>query len=620
MFGIKKKSKKSNKHKSPKKLPKFKGQSGFTYPFGFIENDAYLFLGRQTWSIFDIVFQYGTNRQVGIGWVTRLIPSSLIEDGKVILVQRQKGVPKDVEDSIVGKRINSSALTMDNNQDSDARENSKNSSRITDLGIAASLSKNDVIVDSDIVLIVKGKRPKDVEQVIHDLKLNYQNDDIHGVLIVRRTGEQLKSLKEILIGIHDDSYHNTDMTTVAAGRMFMPSAGFSDPRGVFVGIDRYSLINNNPAIIDFSDIRNAVIYMGGVRPYVSIGGYEGGAFMQNGGTAVSHVIADGNYLNGGRTHHIVLSHNDFHTTDSLVFDMNKEAINPFEVFGSPETVVQDANANFDKVNTMLLMAAGAENNDYIKANLKSNLIDWYTYKARGNGIYSPDPEHEPIKAQRILASDDHSEYPVPGDFLLNANNMMSEAQSPEERRDAKLMYQVLSNLVASYPSVFNKHTTLPNVFTSNDRNIYYDLSNLGEDQKLTSIVFLNTLAYVTHRALPGEVIVIDGIDEMDLPVETLYTYKKRMDRKNIGLISVFEHTNRSINPISYEDFTGRLNQQDMVVLGGITPDDEVAFGRSWQESLPRTVANQLKGAKKGILYFYRNRDHLGALVDTHLIL
>lgn len=615
MFGKKRK-------KKGLKVAKFIGDPGFTYPFGYTVTDPYLFLGKWVISVFDIAFQYGTNNPAPVGWVTRLIPRQLLTSGTVIFIQRQQKVPKSVADKITGKTMHNNASTMLNTNSSDAKENSKNSSRVDDIDIAAALSKQDVMIDSDVKILIKGKTPKDVENVVRQLRMQYKANDVHGIMLVRRTGEQLEQLKNLLVETSGDAFHNTDMDSVAAGRLFTPSAGFSDAHGTIVGVDVHSMIANNSAIIDFSNINNAVVYMGGVQPYVSIDGFEGGASMQNGGVAVSHVIADGNYLNGGRTHHIVLSHNDYHTSDSFVFDMSKEAINPFEVFGTPETVKQDANANFDKVNTMFLMAAGVEDNDYIKNHLKKEIMDWFIYRAKGNGIYTEDPDNEPVRAQRILAGDDHENYPVPGDFLLNMNNMVSDAakSSPEERREAKLMYETLSTLVSAYPSIFNKTTTLPNVFKAKYRNIYYDLSNLGEDQRLTSISFLNVLAYVTHRALPGEMIVIDGLDEINLPVDALMNYKKRMDRKGIKLISVFEHINNPVNPISYENFCGRLSQQDMVVLGGITADDAENFSRSWQQDLPGTVVKQLIAAESGILYFYRKSDRIGALIDTHLIL
>ncbi|STP93476.1 Uncharacterised protein [Enterococcus faecalis] len=161
---------------------------------------------------------------------------------------------------------------------------------------------------------------------------------------------------------------------------------------------------------------------------------------------------------------------------------------------------------------------------------------------------------------------------------------------------------------------------MPDVYKATDRNIYYDISALGSNKKIASAVFLNVLAYVTNRALEGEQIVIHGLDKINVPVDLLTPYKDRIDRKNIGLITVFEESESEVNPKSYAKFSGRLTRQDAVVLGGLTEDELMYINQSWRKELPVPVANKLLEANNGILYFYRKRDRVGALVNTHLIL
>ncbi len=93
-----------------------------------------------------------------------------------------------------------------------------------------------------------------------------------------------------------------------------------------------------------------------------------------------------------------------------------------------------------------------------------------------------------------------------------------------------------------------------------------------------------------------------------------------MIEKNIGLITVFEESESEVNPKSYAKFSGRLTRQDAVVLGGLTEDELMYINQSWRKELPVPVANKLLEANNGILYFYRKRDRVGALVNTHLIL
>lgn len=172
----------------------------------------------------------------------------------------------------------------------------------------------------------------------------------------------MEDLENLFTHIKADAWHSSDMATVAAGRIFTIKR-FSDTTGTYVGTDISALLSNNPSIIDFTGVNNAVVFMGGVSVFGSIAGMEGGAMFQNSGSAVAHVISEANYLSGKRVHHIVLSQFSYHSSDSLVFDMSKESINPLETFGTPETVQLDATANFNKATAVMLLLSNVANEE-----------------------------------------------------------------------------------------------------------------------------------------------------------------------------------------------------------------------------------------------------------------
>lgn len=606
---------------------KFQGDRGFTYPFGYQEEDAYLFVGhKKVICVFDVLIQYGTHNPAAIGWLLNLIPKEEIESGRVIFVQRQKGMEKNEEYEIKEKHIESNIATISSSSSGgSATQNAQNADRVQDMVIAGKLAgEGDNIVDSDVRLVIKAKTPEKVESVITELKNAYKNADVKGIILVRRTGEHLREMQSLFSDVSADAWHSSDVTSVAAGRLFLPSSGFSDPSGTFVGTDLSALLSNNPSIIDFSGVNNAVIFMGGVSAYCSVGGVEGGDLLHNSGSAVAHVISEANYLSGKRIHHIMLSEFDYRAPDSLVFDMEKEAINPLEVFGTPETVQKDATANFNKATTMMLLLANTDGEDYAKLEqeAKSLLIDWFIHTANNTGLYTDDPENHPTRAYRILATDNHENYPTPYDFLPVLQDNVARRSIDGERamERADFLYRSLQTAFNEYPNIFHKPTTLPNVYTAKDRNIYYDISGLTENKKVAGAVFLNVLAYVTNRALSGEQIVIHGLDKIDIPQKHLLAYKERIDRKNIGLITVFEHSESDVNPKTYSQFVGRLSRQDAVVLGGLTEDELKYINESWRQPLPVPVSQYLLKAENQVLYFYRKRDRIGALVNTHLIL
>lgn len=625
------KQKKAEQKAAKKAEAAFAADRGFVNPFGYRETDPYLFVGNRVFSIFDIIIQYGTNNPAKIGWVKDIIPRNMLRSGEVVIVQRQRGMPKKTEDEIIAKKLKSSMKTTENTKTDDAREESQNHRRVDDMQLAIALSGHDDedIIDSDLRLMIKAKTPQRVEQVLEDLKKNYQDHGVHGIIFVRRTGTQMKELRELLGSVSADGWHAADMATVSAGRLFLPSSGFSDRTGVYVGTDEQALITNNPALIDFympgGRAINAIVFMGGVRPDVSIGGLAGDSLANSGGTAVSHVLTEPAYLDGKRVHHIVLSPDmaDYHAPDSLYFDLTKETINPLEVFGTPETVEFDAPTTFEKFTRMALILGDSYSDQEKFTMMQKTLIDWFIYRANGSGMYTTDVRAEPLKANRILATADHEHYPTPLDFqaelIAQANGASN--MDPETARNARFLRDTMEIVFRKYNTVFGQHTTLPDTFTRNDRNIYYDLSKVREDRKLKGVMLINTLAYVTHRALEGEVIVVDGLDSVDIPPESIRPYKERMQRKNIGLVTVFEEeNNKKVNPETFAEFCGRLSVQDVVVLGGLNATTLDYITKSWHQSLPKVVSDRLLDAQDGILYFYRATDHTGALINTHLVL
>jgi hypothetical protein len=604
------------------------GERGFTYPFGYKEEDAYIILGQKKFiGIFDVLFQYGTNNPASIGWLLKLIPKEQIERGNIQFIQREKGMDKDREEDIIDTEIEVNVSTLENSKDErNAKERTQNSQRIRDMKLSGDLAGvQDTIVDSDVCLVVKSDSAEGVEQTLKEIKKAYKHNSVKGVMFVRRTGEQLNELKNLLTTVRADPWHSSDMSTISASKIFLPSSGFSDEQGVYVGTDISSLLSHNPSIIDFKGVRNAIVFMGGVSVYGSIGGIEGGSLLANGGSAVAHVMADSNYLLGKRTHHIMLSKFDYTSPDSLVFDMTKESINTLETFGSIETVQKDATANFNKATAVMLLIAktgNAEKKLELEAELKELLVDWVINRANNGGIYTKNPEREPNKARTILATENHKDYPTLYDFLpaLETNVAKRAIEGEGPRKLASFLQKTLKTAFNEYPNIFHKETTLPDSFKANDRNIYYDISGLENDRKVAGAVFLNTLAYVTNRALNGEQIIIHGLDNVEIPLEEIIPYKEKMESKNIGLITVFNGSEKQINPITYSTFVGKFPVQDMVVLGGLVPTELQNIETVWGRKLPEQVSTTLLESNQNILYFYRKRDRISALIKTHLIL
>lgn len=619
---------KRRKKRAAKRRAHFSGQSGFVSDDGYVEFNGYIRVGTtgEYIAIFDVHFKYGTYGKAEIGWLNKLIPSDLLRKGRIFFAYREKGMSKSAEDEILSHKLNSRLKTMQSQKESsDVRESAKQEAEGDDIILAKKLSKTENIVDSDVSLIVKASTPERLEDVIKELRQNYRDRGVLGVMLTRKTGQQIKEFLSLPHHVYANAWHSSDMQSTAAARLFLPSSGFADLHATVVGTDIHSYLANTPSIIDFNNIRHAVVMTGGIKGRLSLGGIEGSGIIPNFGSAWAHVIADDNYLvNGTRTHHIVLRPFDYHAYDSKVFDMRQYTINSLEVYGTPENVQADANDNFDKVVEIITMLMEDEKPDpAIRGQLYRQLLEWMIYRANGNGLYTADPEHEPTLANRILATQDHQNYPTLQDFILELQSMVaSEAtKDGEARKRAEMVLNAVLNASRRFPKVFNAKTNIPDTLTKNDRNIYYDLSHLGGSRMIKGAMFLNVLAYVTNRASPGDMIVVHGIDAVKVKPSILKSYRDRMDRKDIGLITTFEERNdEDMNISTLNDFIHPLVDQDLVVIGGIQKETTQRIADSWSRPLPKIVQTDLSANRDSIFFVYRARDFGSAVINTHLIL
>lgn len=623
-----KKKLKERKARRKQREKMFKGQSGFLSDKGYVEYEGYVHLGKdgKYMSVFDVLIQYGTHNPEKIGWLTDLIPSQPIINGDIYFAFREKRMGKNEENTTFAKTINARAVTMMNdNSSKDVREDSKKEMELTDIKLTKDLSKDEGIIDNDITLIIKADTPEKLEKTIQELKQNYKDDGIKGIILVRKTTQQMKSIKGIFHTIYADAWHGSDIESVDASKLFLPSSGFADEFGTFVGEDVHSFLVNNPTIIDFSNVRHAVIHTGHINGRASLGGLAGTKMIPNFGSAWAHVIAEDNYLvNGKRNHYINLIPFEYQAPNAKVFDMNKYSINALETYGHKSTVMEDANNNFAKVTEIIMMLLDNQEPDpKTRTTLQNRLVDWMIYRAGGQGMYTTDPQKEPTRAWRILATNNHENYPTIQDFITELQSMVQEEDQKGEqaRGRAEMLLNAVRTAARTYPSVFSEKTNIPDTLTKEDRNIYYDLSHVTQDPVVKGAMFLNTLAYVVNRAQAGDLIIVNGIDSIKINPKILRNYRDVMDRAGIGLITTFEEReDEDMNVKTLNDFIHPLSTQDVVVVGGVTPKSLDWLNYSWNRDLPSTVQNDLQQNMDGRFYLYRAQDYCSAVIDSHLIL
>ena len=152
--------------------------------------------------------------------------------------------------------------------------------------------------------------------------------------------------------------------------------------------------------------------------------------------------------------------------------------------------------------------------------------------------------------------------------------------------------------------------------------LHTNLSKVSKnDRTIKGAIFLNTLSYAVKRANPGDMLIITGIDTININPKILKYYREVLDRKNVGLIVTFEERkNDKVNVDTLNDFVKPLSNQDLVVLGGMTQDSLRLINHSWSRELPAIVSSELLKNSSSVFYVYRASDFGSAVIDTQLVL
>ena len=105
-------------------------------------------------------------------------------------------------------------------QSTDIRENAKKQAEYKDILLTEELSKDDTVVDSDCILAIMSNSPEGILKTEKELRQNYKDDGKRGLMLVRRTAHQMETLKTIFHTTAADVWHNSDVTKIAATRLF----------------------------------------------------------------------------------------------------------------------------------------------------------------------------------------------------------------------------------------------------------------------------------------------------------------------------------------------------------------------------------------------------------------
>lgn len=240
-------------------------------------------------------------------------------------------------------------------------------------------------------------------------------------------------------------------------------------------------------------------------------------------------IANDTVEQGHRVFHIVANDFGYQVDDENeeVFDLSKGYLNPIEMFGDIERdknkKVQIFNANLKKISQMQNLISGRTLNHECKKMLEEALVNFYIQKHMWNQCPEKHSNELRIYGMKPETIPKMGAFATQLTNLLLKNTSYINHQIDDEIRDAKHFEKVVLHNLNIHHEMFNTITTLPDPKTMKKTQIYYDLTELSDDNEVMEAQFLNVFNYILSSAESKDVIMVHGLD--NITTETLSVSK-----------------------------------------------------------------------------------------------
>lgn len=279
-------------------------------------------------------------------------------------------------------------------------------------------------------------------------------------------------------------------------------------------------------------------------------------------------IANDTVEQGHRVFHVIANNFEYEINDEKdeVIDLSRVGLNPVEMFGNSQYIVNVYNTTIKKIVQMIDLATGRVLTAEDKDNLRERINEFYLIK----GLWKRRPEHVPksildIKSENIPKLDSllHEVIKINGidiEHSRQENGVTSVSERYEYRKN------VMINILKEYPYL-NKHTEIENPYEKQKEQYYYDLTSLNDNPYILEAQFLNGLNYILSCAEKQDVIMIHGLDRIS--VKALSILKEPLENaKNTGvkLVYLFDTIggDDEIKDIEYVEYANLFNTEGIL--------------------------------------------------------
>lgn len=411
--------------------------------------------------------------------------------------------------------------------------------RVADMNnISSGHAANKLIIDSHLFIMLVGDNPDIIEEQLRKLNVLY-GDNMNGIKIDSVAGAQEELLRKLLSPPSGTGFDEAWLSSDFAGNDHAVRKGLDDYDGaVAIGELTNSFASGVANMSLYKTFEKRVLvaaypesFINGYDEELSASSMWGQKIANNvmvHDKRVFHIVMNGFKYYGGKQpgeQKQKFANSEKINSELEYVDLSKGGLNPLEMFGDLEDVVQIYNTNQVKLVEMFYLMAGRNLDASQRIALRTALNDFY----KGQKLWTDDAAENPRKT-RVLGITEHETFPVMGMFIGTLTNGIEYAKRNGTQKDvdnATLLHATLKNALETNRSIFNKTTTLPDPKELKKSQIYYDLSKLRNTPDILEAQFLNAFDYIAHAAGRDDVIMIHGMDK--LSVGTLKAIQTRLN-------------------------------------------------------------------------------------------
>jgi len=555
------------------------------------------------------------------GWFINIIPEITVDGVKAYLFESDKLMEPKEQDNIFKKEIHRTIKA--NDQSNDAEHETTGDRRLKELMVedldraSRGESQNESVVDAHIYVMLVSDDPDKLYTQLRKLNTTYK-DNMNGIELVSVAGNQEHLFKRMLDSPEGTKYEYTWMSADFAGNDHAVRKGLDDAKGIAVGeiTESYS---SGTALMSISE---------SIKKRALVASYPSSSVIDfeeyddlTGASLWGQRIANDAMTHDHRVFHIVM--NGFHyeadeetyegqeerkfacppimNSELEHIDLAKGGLNPLEMFGDLDDVVDIYNTNLSKIVQMFHLMSERALTTSQRTMLRKALNQFYMSR----DMWKDDAEENPRNTRIVNLR--HETVPLMGQFVQDLTNMLSRANmmdSAKEQEDAKLLKDVLEISLQSYRAIFNRHTSLPDPRDVQKMQIYYDLSRLMNQPDMLEAQFLNAFDYISQATKPGDIIMIHGMNRLSL--ETLDILSGRIEnasRKGARLVYLFDNigsgsTKSKIERADVFNTDGLLYQNfdndfDYTILGAMSINDLELYQKKVKQKLTQNLKETL---------------------------